>query len=226
MTPSRDKILNKLRAARRPFPDAPPRPKHYAPVTDVDDDSPDALLGRFSEIADADVRAVDGDDAAREAIMDLLREKGVNHVLAWHFTQIPVRGLKGALEAADMHIEQPDVRDEFRMETLESAREAGAGLTGVDALAATTGTLIVSSGRGRGRIPTMLPPLHIAVARLDQLVGRLEDWVAGQRADDLQTLRASANVAFISGPSATADIEMVKVLGVHGPGELVVLVKR
>ena len=48
MTTSCDKILNKLRAARQPFPDAPPRPKSYMPVTRLEDESPGALLERFT----------------------------------------------------------------------------------------------------------------------------------------------------------------------------------
>ncbi len=46
---SRDTILAKLRQARQPFPDAPPRPKDYLPVTRLDDRSPGALLDRFTE---------------------------------------------------------------------------------------------------------------------------------------------------------------------------------
>ncbi|MBZ0291340.1 MAG: hypothetical protein K8L99_02125, partial [Anaerolineae bacterium] len=49
MTSSRDRILNKLRTARQPFPDAPPRPRQYKPVTQLDDESIDALIERFSD---------------------------------------------------------------------------------------------------------------------------------------------------------------------------------
>lgn len=226
---SRDIILNKLRAARRPFPDAPPKPRDYMPVTGIDAQSPDELLAVYQKVATAgliQVHVVEGDDAANEKIVSLMGEKGIQHVLAWHFTQIPVKGIKGALSDAGIKVSQPDVMDEFRMETLEDIREAEGGLTGVDAIAATTATLVVSTGKGRGRIPTVLPKIHIAVATLDQLVGRIEDWVASQRANNLETIRTSANIAFISGPSMTGDIEMLKVLGVHGPGELIVVIKR
>ncbi len=228
MSTSREKILNKLRSARRPFPDAPPRPAEYAPVTGLDAAAPNALLERFTEVAESQfikVIPVEGDEATLETITGILRDKGVTHLLAWHFTQIPVKGLKGALKDAGVKVTHPDVQDEFRAETVELIRDAGAGLTGVDAIAATTATLVVSTGKGRGRIPSLLPEIHIAVATLDQLVGRIEDWVALMREEELATISDSAEIAFISAPSMTADIEKIMVLGVHGPRELVVVVK-
>lgn len=229
MTSSRDNILNKLRAASQPFPDAPPRPKAYLPVTDQDDLSPDGLLARFTlEMGrlQGQVFPVDSDADAREKTVELLQSHHATHILAWHFTRIPVKKLRDAIEAAGITITQPDVQDEFRAETIEAIRDAQVGLTGVDAAAATTGTLIVTTGTGKGRIPTMLPPVHLVVMTLDQLVPRLEDWVAQERAQSLKAIRDSGNVCFISGPSRTGDIEMELVLGVHGPGQLQVVVRR
>ncbi|MCB9451138.1 MAG: lactate utilization protein [Anaerolineaceae bacterium] len=229
MTSSREKILRKLRAARTPFPDAPPRPKPYLPVTSLDDLSPEGLLARFTlemERLQGQVFPVDSDDDAREKTVELLQSHDATHILAWHFTRIPVKKLRDAIEAAGITITQPDVQDEFRAETIESIRDAQVGLTGVDAAAASTATLIVTSGPGKGRIPTMLPPVHLVVMTLDQLVPRIEDWVAHERAHNLDSIRNAANVAFISGPSRTGDIEMELVLGVHGPGQVQVVLRR
>ncbi|HVU13452.1 MAG TPA: LUD domain-containing protein, partial [Phototrophicaceae bacterium] len=63
------------------------------------------------------------------------------------------------------------------------------------------------------------------IITLDQLLPRLESWVAMQRANGLP-LTNSANFCFITGPSKTGDIEMMTVMGVHGPGKLRVIVKR
>ncbi|NWG16405.1 MAG: lactate utilization protein [Chloroflexi bacterium] len=226
---ARESILNKLRAARQPFPDAPPRPRTYQPATAVADQSPDGLLARFREELErlgGEVFAVEGDEAAREKVLDLLRSHRAAHVLAWHFTRIPARGLRAAIEAAGITISQPTLRDETRAETLAAIRDAGVGLTGADAAIATTGTLVFSTAAGKGRIPTILPPVHIAVVTLNQFVPRLEDWAAAQRAAGLETARSSANVCFVSGPSKTGDIEMILVKQVHGPGVLQVVVKR
>jgi L-lactate utilization protein LutC len=229
MSSSRERILNRLRAARDPFPDAPPRPAAYLPVTRLDDTSPAGLLARFTAEAErlaCQVSAVTGDDAARGCVLDILRANGVTHLLAWDFTHIPVAGLADAVRAAGITVTFPDIHDEFRAETLAHLEPAEAGLTGADAAAAATGTLIVSTGPGRGRIPTILPPLHIAVIEQAQIVPRLEDWVAAQRAVKLGGIRASANLCLISGPSRTADIEKNLVLGMHGPGALHIVVKQ
>jgi L-lactate dehydrogenase complex protein LldG len=229
MTSSRDQILNKLRAARKPFPDAPPRPKAYMPVALLGDTTPDALLERFTEMLaglGGDVFPVNTDKAAKEKVLELLAAHKATSILAWDFKYIPVRGLQKAIKDAGIDIIQPEMHDEFREETVETIRDAQVGLTGVDAAAAATGTLIVSTGPGKGRIPTVLAPVHIAVITIDQLLPRVEDWVARERANGLPTIREHGNVCFITGVSQTGDVEMIMVRGVHGPGKVQVIVKR
>jgi L-lactate dehydrogenase complex protein LldG len=225
---SRDTILNKLRSVHRPFDDAPPRPSTYLNVTVQDDESPDALLERFSKELGAltgEVYPVTGDEEARAKVLEVLEQFEAKSILAWDFSNIPVDGLEAAIRATGIEIIQPDTHDEMRMETLSAAAEAQVGLTGADAAAATTGTLIFTTAPGKGRIPTVLAPVFLAVITLDQLLPRLESWFAKQRALGLP-MTDSANICFITGPSRTGDIEMQMVLGVHGPGKIRVIVKR
>jgi L-lactate dehydrogenase complex protein LldG len=225
---SRDNILNKLRGVHRPFDDAPPRPKNYLNVTVQDDESPDALLERFSKELGAltgEVYSVTGDEEARAKVLEVLEQYEAKSILAWDFAHIPVDGLEAAIRATGIEIIQPDSHDEMRMETLSASAGAQVGLTGADAAAATTGTLIFTTAPGKVRIPTVLAPVFLAVITLDQLLPRLESWIAKQRALGLP-LTDSANVCFITGPSRTGDIEMQMVLGVHGPGKIRVIVKR
>jgi L-lactate dehydrogenase complex protein LldG len=229
MMSSRDQILNKLRAARKPFPDAPPRPRQYQPVTTITDSSAEGLLARFTtELKNllGEPFVVEGDEAACDKVLELLKSHNTTDILAWDFKHIPVKGLEAAIKQSGISIHQPEMHDEFRAETLETIRDAQVGLTGVDAAIAATGTLVVSTGPGKGRIPTVLPPVHIAVVTLEQIVPRLEDWVARQRVNGLDDVTKSANVCFISGPSRTGDVEMIMILGVHGPGKVQVVVKR
>ncbi len=228
MSSSRETILEKLRAARRPFPDAPPRPQQYLDVTVQADETPGALLERFSrELADlhGEVIPVTGDDEARAQVLELLATHKTQSIIAWDFAFIPVEGLEAAIRDAGITIIQPDARDDLRMETLAASAEAQVGLTGADAAAATTGTLIFTTAPGKGRLPTVLAPIHVAVITLEQIVPRLENWIAAQRAAGLP-LQDSANVCFVSGPSRTGDIEMELILGVHGPGKVQVIVKQ
>ena len=229
MTSSRERILNKLRAARQPFPDAPPRPKNYVPVTRLEGDTPAALRSRFTqelERLNGEVFLVKGDAAACDKVVELLQAHGANSVLAWDFKHLPARSLDQALAEAGIEVHHPSIHDEARAESLERYAAVPVGLTGADAAIATTGTLVVSTAPGKGRIPTVLPPVHIVILHQRRIVPRLEDWVANQRERDLADFRKSCNLCFISGPSRTADIEKNLVLGMHGPEQLQVIIKR
>ena len=227
MTSSRDRILQKLRSARDPFPDAPPRPKQYVPVTRLDDN--EDLLERFTaELVrlNGEVLVVDDDAAACQKVIELLQSHEAQTVLAWDFQYIPVANLENDLKTQGIGARFPEIHDEYRAEVLETLAEVPVGLTGADAAAATTGSLIVSTAPGKGRIPTVLPRVHIAIIRQDQILPRLEDWIAQQRADGLNHVQSVANLCVITGPSRTADIEKNLVLGMHGPEQLQVIVKR
>jgi L-lactate dehydrogenase complex protein LldG len=226
---SREQILNKLRAARRPFEDAAPQPAQYLAVTIQDDLSPPALLDRFCvELTNlkGEPIVVDGEDAAREKVLELLAAHGTKRLLAWEFQYLPIARMEAAIRSAGIDILVPDVRDEDRPEMLALAEQAQVGLTGADAAAAATGTLIVTTAPGKGRIPTVLAPVHLAVIRADQIVPRIESWVAQQRSAGMAGIRSAGNVCFITGPSRTGDIEMELILGVHGPGRVQVVIIR
>jgi L-lactate dehydrogenase complex protein LldG len=106
--------------------------------------------------------------------------------------------------------------------TNQELDESEGVLTGCALGIAQTGTIILDSGRAQGRRAlTLLPDYHLCVVREEHIVGlvpeafaRLEETVRNDR-------RA---ITFISGPSATSDIELNRVEGVHGPRTLEVLI--
>ena len=100
--------------------------------------------------------------------------------------------------------------------------ELDGALTGCAVAIAETGTFVLDGGAGQGRRAlTLVPDLHICVVREDQVVGLVPEAV-GKLEDAVRTGRP---LTFVSGPSATSDIELDRVEGVHGPRVLhVVLV--
>lgn len=105
---------------------------------------------------------------------------------------------------------------------VESGREFGAfgaGISEADMLVARSGSVLLRSTTAGGRRLSVLPELHLVVARADMLVRTLAPW--------LSTIAKDPGWSFagiITGPSRTADIEKILVLGAHGPKRIVVIV--
>jgi L-lactate dehydrogenase complex protein LldF len=130
-----------------------------------------------------------------------LQERKITAILSWEASLLPA-GLLDFLQGKGIKlIHQPDP-------TVE------AGLTGALAGVAETATLVLPGGPGRPLTASLLPQVHIAVLKAEDI---LPDMASALR---LPEVRQSSAAALVSGPSRTADIEMTLTLGVHGPKEL------
>jgi L-lactate dehydrogenase complex protein LldG len=94
-------------------------------------------------------------------------------------------------------------------------------LTGCRVAVAETGTIVLDGGEDQGRRAlSLVPDLQLCVVRADQIVGTVPEAIETLEAD----MRAAPRpLTFVSGPSATSDIELRRVEGVHGPRTLEVL---
>ena len=95
-----------------------------------------------------------------------------------------------------------------------------AAVTSAAGAVADTGAIILRPTAAEPRLMSLVPPIHIAVLRAEDIFASLDDaMAAGNWPSDMPT-----NMLLISGPSKTADIELILAFGVHGPKELIVLV--
>lgn len=201
---ARDNILARLRK-HTPFDDYPRHDERLtvAPVSpDID------LIALFIEKATALSAHVYQTQTHEQAIQHLLTLIGDDKkILAWDFEHIPIDNLAHILRLQGIHV--ADATD----------ATVRVGVTGADAVLATTGSLIVSTQAGKPRQPSLLPPVHIAVIQREQIIPHLEAWI-DQQCQDLEGFRTIGNHIIITGASRTADIAMELVLGAHGPAQL------
>jgi L-lactate dehydrogenase complex protein LldG len=169
------------------------------------------LVDHFAErVADykAKVRQVPVDQLDH-AIEEAIRARGVRRLVVP--ADVPDAWLPAGVEV---------LRDSGALSYTELDESDGV-LTGCALGIAQTGTIVLDSGLYQGRRAiTLIPDYHLCIVRVEQIVGLVPEAVA-----ELQEAAAQGQpITFISGPSATSDIELNRVEGVHGPRTLEVLI--
>jgi L-lactate dehydrogenase complex protein LldG len=213
---AKEVILWRIRRATRDVPEDE-RPEDI-PVERgylKEDDAPRAeIVERFAErVAEykAEVHRV-SEDELPGAIEEALKRRGVRRLVVP--PGLPRGWVPEVLET---------LRDAARPKLTKGELDESDGvLTGCALGIAQTGTIVLDAGEGQGRRAlTLLPDYHLCVVKEDQVVGlvpeafaKLEEKVKGE----------GRALTFVSGPSATSDIELNRVEGVHGPRTLEVLI--
>lgn len=153
-------------------------------------------------------------DAALDLLVAFCRERSGGAAVALS-TGDPVVGklaLEERLQAAGLEVLVPD--DVFWRERLA---EAGVGVTGAIAAVAASGTVGIACGPRAPRATSLVPPAHICLVFRATMVQELGP--ALPSGDELPS-----NLVWVSGPSRSADLELVLTVGVHGPGAVDVIV--
>ncbi len=214
MSNARANILARLRAVA---------PQNAVPATEPAA-PPEAEPGRADKIArlkrlmenmHAEVIVTDSQNWTT-VLKDLLRQRSLNGLLYAPATLI------GTTLAETWESDLPPLVG--YTETVEQCKERlfaiDAAITSTQGGLSDVGALILWPDADEPRLMSLAPALHIAVLEAAKIHGSLADAITGERWQD----GMPTNALLISGPSKTADIELVLTFGVHGPKELIVLI--
>jgi L-lactate dehydrogenase complex protein LldG len=209
---AREEILARIRRALADVPIAE-GPADVPVARSYLECEPEGALDRFLErVADygAGIRLTSA-DGLPAVVREACRANGIGRVVVP--TDLPEAWLPGDVECV------PDANlDVQELDALDGA------ITGCALAIAETGTIVLDAGARQGRRAlTLVPNFHLCVVEEEQVVDGVP--AAMRRlAANLRTERRP--VTFVSGPSATSDIELSRVEGVHGPRRLELVVVR
>jgi L-lactate utilization protein LutB len=224
-----------------PVPPAPARPARHEAEPAPRGSARETVLARI-RAAVAGAERPDGrprdyrieDSRSRGEIVALFAERVAEYRATVHRTgDDGVAALVGSI-CAEQGVERlgvaPGAPPAWRPEGVELVEDEGLGpaaldmlggaLTGCAVAIAETGSFVLDGGPGQGRRAlSLVPDLHVCVVREEQVVGLVPEAVARLEG----SVREGRPLTFVSGPSATSDIELNRVEGVHGPRILHVL---
>ena len=202
---ARSEILDRVRRALADRPATPLPARDYRGPGGLTVEDPVALLSERLIDYRAGVHRCDTGEIA-DAVAQLLTERGVNRVVA------PDGFPTSWLAASSVEV----VSDDPPLTAAQLDRIDGV-LTTCALAIALTGTIVLDAGPGQGRRAlTLVPDYHLVVLRAEQIVAGVPDAIAA--------VDPARPLTWISGPSATSDIELERVEGVHGPRTLDVLI--
>jgi len=208
---TRERILQKVRTAlgREAGQAAPSLPPARLPIPETD---PETRILRFSKavvnLAGKIYRTDSGSDACSYASA-LLQGKASVASNAPFLQECGITALPGV---------RTGVRDEAELRRLCAV--ADVGITCADFALADTGTLVMISSTAEARMVSLLPPVHLAVLPGERILSGLEELFTRLP----EPGRRASSMVFITGPSRTADIEQILIRGVHGPGEIHIVI--
>ena len=171
-------------------------------------------------------RAKSPKDAANY-IREVARDIEARTMLRTSHAALDILDIEDAMRGTGISLEVMAVDQEARDDAKEAERGelrgkaivADIGITGVDYALAETGSCVLLPRKGVSRVISLLPPVHIAVVRSGQVLPSLDELFTLRRQEFL-TGDIGSYLNIISGPSRSADIEYQLVTGVHGPGEV------
>ncbi len=187
-------------------------PRRDTPI----EDPPARFLEELEALGGHGVR-VGSLEEARDHVLSVVRERDAKLLVRWDVEELEELGVDGPLAGSGVEVSVWRDLEDFR----EVAGRADVGLSTAAWAIAETGTLVLEGGPGMGRSVTLLPPTYVAVMPVEKILRTVPEAIEKYAGNgDLP-----ANVCFHTGPSRSGDIEMSLFVGMHGPGDVhVVLV--
>lgn len=217
---NRENFLNKLAERmghpRQLVPEPMPAPLNDYATTRLTDLDPQALCQTFIESAKAMmVDVIETNEAeAKSAVLSACEKYGGGPIILTGDERLEQLGITQDVQANyDADIWLPQNGDE----NLKHAEQANIGINYAEYGLAESGGVALFSGKDKGRSVSLLPEKSIVVVRKSLVLPRVAQLAKILHDKAVLGERMPSCVNIISGPSSTADIELVKVVGVHGP---------
>lgn len=214
---ARDEILARLEAgSRRPIPSRPVLPPLRELALDLE-----GLVSSFSEnlmVQGGEVHRATDPQRLLKILEDILLAEGVKRAVLSSddlvgSLDLPNWGKEKGL-ALDL-IEAKKDRASYR----EALFQADAGITGADFAVAESGTIALFHGKNQARLLSLAPPVHIVIVPVDRVVPTYEKVMEAAYGRGTPP----SQISFITGPSASSDIQATPFKGMHGPQKLIVI---
>ncbi|HJO91476.1 MAG TPA: LUD domain-containing protein, partial [Anaerolineales bacterium] len=143
------------------------------------------LMNKFIEEANAvkaETHLASDDEVALETVMQLLNNQTNNKYMSWDDGCLPIKNLEQRLDSADYLRYQSTVPRDTAKRTRAHIKlaEVSVGITGCNAALADTGSIVLESKPGQGRLSSLLPAIHIALITTDQIYPTMESYIKSQ----------------------------------------------
>ena len=209
MTTAKEEILTRISAAQKQagLPDHVDIPREYQKEGTLNEDElRDMLVDRLEDYK-ADVHVTD-ESGLNSTLVGILKERGCSNVVyAPGMDAGLLDGFEGTITPDD------NAKDPRELDAVDAV------VTESHVTSAQTGTIVLESNETCGRRAlTLVPDRHVCIVRKDQIVYGVPEMVSRMNPERPAT--------WISGPSATSDIELSRVEGVHGPRDLIVVIVK
>ena len=199
---AREAVLSRIRTALGPSVAVPDVPRDYRQAGEVGGDVVSLFCSRAAEYK-ATVRRLSADDLPG-VVSEMCRGRRI---------AVPSGG-PDVLSGVEVVVDHPPLSPQA-LDGIDGV------LTGCALAIAETGTIVLDAGQRSGRRAlTLVPDWHICIVEASSIVAGVPDAVAALR----DVAAEGRPIVLVSGPSATSDIELDRVEGVHGPRTLDILV--